>query len=206
MKHIQVHNWRVGDILPTTSMSLFGGITRRRTWPGRSPFDMGLSTHTAVVVDRGGGLLYACEMTPKGIAMTELTKYDHPYGSWLDHPCALYRHPLFHDGGDGMDRRDKLNDYCIRLHSFHVRYGYEDLLRFIWPSLPDDPYAMVCSQFVVSALNQVDIPLPDGWFVRPKDIADSIVDGHPGHPGLVSPADIQRWCLSTCESVKDAVN
>lgn len=196
MKHIQIEKWQVGDIIPTTSLSPMAAIIRRRTWPKRSLIDMSLSTHTAITVDRGGGLLYACEMGPWGIRMSELGRYDHGPKSWLAHPCMLLRHPYLSHGSDGLDRRNKISEFCIKMHSFHVRYGYEDLLRFIWPDIEDNPYRMVCSQFVVSALNHVDIPMPEGWFDRAAQ-----------RPGIVSPADIQRWGAEAknCEVVEGAV-
>lgn len=184
MKHLELAKWQVGDILPTTSMAPSAAIIRARTWKGKPIFDMRLSTHTAIVVDRGGGLLYACEMGPWGIRMRELQAYDHGPRSWLDHPCCLLRHALMSSGDDGLELRNKVNDYCIRLHSFHVRYGYEDLMRFLWPEMPDDPNAMVCSQLAVSVLDYVGITLPDKWM---------IVNESARWPGLVSPADIQRW-------------
>jgi hypothetical protein len=73
--------------------------------------------------------------------------------------------------------RDKLNTYMIKKHAFKVKYGYEELLRFYIPSLPDDPYTMICSMWPLFAYRDCGLSLPDAW-------KDTKV--------LLSPADWQK--------------
>jgi hypothetical protein len=193
MKHLHPDKLQVGDMLGITDLSPFANITRRRTWRDRSAYDMSLATHCAFVCDRGGGLLYASEMLPGGgPEMSELTKYDRPATSWLPHVCIVQRHPLLCDGDDGFELRTKLNDFMIRMHSFKVRYGFDELLRFAFPRWRDDIYTRICSQWIIEGLHAVGIPLPAGFPVTHNAAGDELP--------LISPADIQRWtALQTVE-------
>ncbi len=189
MKHIRPALLLPGDIILTTSMSVFGTLTRMRTWPGQSKFNMRLGTHVALVCDRGSCLYYASEMQPSGgPEMGELTKYDRPADSWRSHICCVKRHPQL---AESTYLRKMLNEYMIQMHSFKVRYGFRELFRTIWPGLPDDPYQQICSQWVVQALHHAKIPLPAEWLLRT------------GEPALVTPADIQKWNVLT--EVTDAL-
>jgi hypothetical protein len=179
MKHLIVDKLQTGDILGITSMWPPSATIRHRTWPGRSPFDMGCATHVAVVCDRGGGLFYAAGMLPGGLKLKELHDYDRGPGSWGDHVCCVRRmKELQFDVVDSVAKRDSLNEWLIKMHSFGVRYGFEELFRFYWPQIKDDPYELICSQMVVQAMLYLMVRMPEEWKAK---------------GALVSPADIQRW-------------
>jgi hypothetical protein len=174
MKYINPAKLQIGDIILTTSMSILGTVIRRRTWPKKGWFDMNCATHTAIVCDRGGGLFYACEMTGAGLEMTELQHYDNKPGSWFDHIVAVRRHPLLAGPGDNpLDKRMKANQFMIETHSFHVHYGYDKLLEYLFPKSKDDPYTMICSQWARRVFVDIGITPP--------------------FPDLCSPADWQNW-------------
>jgi hypothetical protein len=171
MRHINPAMLQVGDCLVTTDAKPFASLIRGRTWGWKSMFNLSLGTHCTPLCDRGGGLFYACEMQGDGLDMTELTKYDNPSGSWLAHIVAVGRSPLM------SVRADEANDYMIKMHSFKVRYGWDELVRFLQPRVKSDPYRLICSEWMKELFVHVNIPLPVTW----KD--------------LISPADWQKWIM-----------
>ena len=194
MKHLNTELIRPGDILQVTSMQPSAIAIKLRTWPRHSPFDMSLPTHSALVCDRGGGLYYASEMKPTGGPdMTELWRYDRSPRSWLPHVCCVLRHPLLVDGTDAYDLRQRLNARMIELHGFKVRYGFDKLLRFLFPHVKDDPYTQICSQWIIEAFRYVGIPTP--WDEGMRAASEPLLVKGAAAPTLplVSPADLQRW-------------
>jgi hypothetical protein len=167
---------QIGDVIVTTHMGAFDTVTRIKTWPGRNCFDMSLGTHCGVVADRGGGLFYLSEMQPKGLEFGELHKYDNPRSSWRNHVVGIYRHSMF----DNEQVRTLANDYMIKMHSFGVKYGYDDLLRTVWPEFPNPDHDMICSQWARSVWEFCKISTPF----------------KPDESGPVTPADWQRWGMS----------
>lgn len=181
MKHLQPEILQAGDVVVTTDMKPFSLVTRSRTWPKRSWFDMGLSTHSFMVADRGDRIYYACEMQPRGLEMNELEKYDHGRLSWLPHIVKVYRHKAFETPG----MVDKANDYMVKMHSFKVRYGYDELLKYAGLGKKDDPYSMICSQWCRNVFAHCGIEMPFGT-------------------GICTPADWQRWGM--CGDVMTEIN
>jgi len=159
MKNIDPNKLKIGDVVITTDASPLAEIIRWKTWGRQSVFDLRKGTHAGMICDRGGGLFYVSEMLAGGLSMTELQTYDHGAGSWFPHWCRVGRHPLL----DGEGKRENLNDYMIQMHSFGVKYGYEQLLKFMDSKIPDNPYTLICSQYIALAFQFIDIPLPDEW-------------------------------------------
>jgi hypothetical protein len=159
MKNINPTLLKIGDIVDTTDMHPLAETIRWKTWGPKYTFDLNKGTHTGIICDRGGGLYYVAEMLGNGLCMSELQKYDHKPGSWFGHFTRVGRHPLM----ENLGMRDKLNTWIIQQHSFGVKYGYEGLLKFLFPKMQDNPYTWICSQFAAVAYNLLSIPLPIGW-------------------------------------------
>lgn len=166
MSHIRHENLRVGDIVCTTDAKPFSCLTRRVTWGVKSVFDMGCGTHVFIVCDRGSSLFYASEMLPSGLEMGEIHKYDHPIASWLPHICFVGRHPEFEDWAI----RETANEYMKDMHSFGVKYGFGELVQFIFKDHPHQyPYKIICSQWATMVFNKVEITNPFGERTSPAD-------------------------------------
>lgn len=181
MGHINYDKFRIGDVVGTTDMSPMGVATRWTTWGKGTAADMSKSTHTLLIVDRGSSLYYASEMGPWGLRMGELHRYDNGPKSWLNHICWVGRHPAF----DDWTQREACNMYCRDQHAFGVKYGYRELLQFLFPNLPNEyPNRMVCSQWINVVFKKLNIITPFGEQVAPahwqkwnalQDVTASIV-------------------------------
>jgi hypothetical protein len=178
MRHIDPNKLAIADTVIFTDMAPFAEVIRARTWPKRSIFDMSLGTHCGTIVDRGGGLYYVAEMLADGLVFSELQKYDNGPRSWLRHIVAIKRHPLFWDGDSGAVRQTLANDWMIKQHSFGVKYGYDELVRFVDPDRKCNPYRMICSVWCEAVWGYCNIPMPFSGDLP------------------TSPADWQRWTSS----------
>lgn len=194
---------RVGDIFGTTSFSVVGWGIRLMTWGGKKAFCLDEASHAGVIADRGAGLLYACEMQPtkvvtlyrdkvtkeyvslngmradssyeaikgrSGLCLSELSGYVNT--QMRPHFVYVGRHPAFND----KTRRDKVNDFMLDTHAKGVKYGFEDILRFL-PGLSwvkDKPSTLICSEWTREILRVAEIKYPSKWDddVSPKDLQE----------------------------------
>lgn len=163
---INYANLRIGDVFVSTDLSPFADITRIRTWGWPAVVDLTKGTHTGVIVDRGGGLFYACEMGMGGLQMGELHKYDHAAKSPRNHFTRVMRHKLF----DDPQVRQQANQYMIQQHAFGIKYGFKELLEYLFPKVHDDyPYKLICSQWAAQVWKTAGVQLTFKEMVAPKD-------------------------------------
>ena len=113
-------------------------------------------------------------MAPR-LKMSELEKYDHGSKSWFNHIVAIRRHPAMMDGDDAYELRKKANEFMIKVHSFKVKYGWGQLLKYVGFHNVTDPYRMICSMWTRKIFDACGIVTP--W--KPDQI--------------VTPADWYNW-------------
>lgn len=170
---IKVENLRPGDIVGVTSGSPLATVIKLRTWGWKHAFDQTKASHIAVVVDRGQGLLYLAEMLSNGLDLNEIHEYDHtPPRS---HICFVGRLPAL----DNLELRSKFNAFILEAHARKVKYGFEDLLKFLNIPLKDNQNTWICSELPREDCKKQAITYPNTW---DKNCA---------------PADWQRWNVLT---------
>jgi hypothetical protein len=161
MKYIDPDKLQPGDIVGITDLSWFACVERTTINGLGNVFNQMLSTHIAVVCDRGSGLLYFCEMMYPTIQMNNLQEYDHLKP--MEHITFVGRHPaLAADGG----KRMACNDFLIESHAHLVKYDLLELLKFWDMPVPDDPKKIICSDLPRNMLRAVGLPYPMAWDVK----------------------------------------
>jgi len=167
---IKINNLEVGDIIGTTSGTPLASLIKLKTWGWRNAFAQNKSSHIAVVVDRGHGLLYFAEMLSSGIALTEIHDYDH--SAPRQHICYVGRHPLI---ANNEELRNTFNKTVLELHARKVKYGYDDLFDYctetIGIKLRDKEDTLICSELPRVAFKACGIHYPVNWEGKcsPKD-------------------------------------
>ena len=158
---INFKNLRVGDIVGTTSGSPLACLIRLNTWGWKYFFTQSKASHIAVVVDRGGGLLYLCEMLASGIAFTSLDAYD--CKAPKQHFTFVGRHPALDD--DSM--RARFNLCAIELHAQHIKYGFDDLADYITDRvgihIKEKENRIICSELPRVIFETIGVPYPAQW-------------------------------------------
>ena len=168
---IIIQNFRIGDIVGTTSGSPLAMLIKARTWGWRSALSQSKSSHIATVVDRGNGLLYFAEMLSGGIHLTEIHSYDHRAPN--PHICFVGRHAAL-CGSIGPTPVNSFatlyNNTILALHARKVKYGYDDMVNYIMESfrikIRDKESTLICSELPRVGFDASFIPYPESWASR----------------------------------------
>ena len=159
---IRINKLMVGDIIGTTSGSPLAMIIKARTWGWRKMFSQKHSSHIAVVVDRGHGLLYFAEMLAGGIALTNIQEYNNR--APRQHICFVGRHPTV---ASSAMKRGIISDQILYLHSRKVKYGFDDLFDYLTESfgihIPDKESTLICSELPRVGFKKADVETPSAW-------------------------------------------